>query len=202
MNDSQNKKSIIELIDKKTRIVYKGTSEQLKKYLNEPDKYETSYLTKNVFFNLLELQNVNARIEPGAIIREQVKIGDNAVILSNAVVNIGSKIGTETMIDMGTIIGSGAVIGDKCHIGAGSVISGIMEPLSTNPVIIEDNVFIGAGSVILPGIKIKKNSIIGAGSVVTKDVLENTVVVGNPAKFLKYNNPLLKQKTEINVKLR
>lgn len=202
MNYNRNKKSIIELIDKKTRIVYKGTSEQLKEYLNEPDKYEVSFLTKNVFFNLLDLRNINARIEPGAIIREQVEIGDNAVILSNAVVNIGSKIGAETMIDMGTIIGSGAIIGNKCHIGAGSVISGIMEPLSTNPVVIEDNVFIGAGSVILPGIKIKTNSIIGAGSVVTKDVLENTVVVGNPAKFLKYNNPLLKQKTEINVKLR
>ena len=56
------------------------------------------------------------------------------------------------------------------------------------PVTIEDNVWIGANSVILPGIKIGKNSVIGAGSVVTKDVPENVVAVGNPCRVLREIN--------------
>lgn len=55
----------------------------------------------------------------------------------------------------------------------------------TKPVVIEDHVWIGAGSTILKGVTLGAGSIIGAGSVVTKDVLSNTVVAGNPAKVIK-----------------
>lgn len=200
--DKTKKKNIIELIDKKTRVVYKGTEEELKVYLNEKDKYQINYLAKNTFIDLLNFKNLDVRIEPGAIIRENVSLGDKVVVLSNAVINIGAIIGDDTMVDMGCIIGSCANIGKRCHIGAGTIISGVMEPENKKCVIIEDDVFIGAGVVILPGLTIKKNSIVGAGCVVTKNVEENQVVIGNPAKFLKYNNETLKNKTEINVKLR
>lgn len=196
------KHDIIELINKKNRQVYRGTKENLKKYLQKPAKYEINYLAKNTFIDLLDYQNINARIEPGAIIRTNVKIASNAVILSGAIININVEIGDETMIDMGTIIGSGAIIGKRCHIGAGTIISGVMEPASNRPVIIEDDVFIGAGSVILPGLHIGKNSVIGAGSVVTKDVCEGTVVVGNPAHYLKETSEVKQEKIELNVKLR
>jgi acetyltransferase-like isoleucine patch superfamily enzyme len=53
-----------------------------------------------------------------------------------------------------------------------------------NPIIIGDNVFVGYGSIILPGIKIGNNVIVAAGSVVTKDVVDNVVVAGNPARFI------------------
>ena len=59
------------------------------------------------------------------------------------VINIGSEIGENTMIDMNTVIGAGAAIGSNCHIGAGSVIAGVLEPPSAEPVVIEDNVLIG-----------------------------------------------------------
>ncbi|WP_372384724.1 DapH/DapD/GlmU-related protein [Vibrio sp. BS-M-Sm-2] len=58
--------------------------------------------------------------------------------------------------------------------------------LHSKPVIIEDNVWIGEGAVILPGVKIGRNSVIGANSVVTKSVNENTIVAGNPARPIKY----------------
>jgi len=53
------------------------------------------------------------------------------------------------------------------------------------PIFIGDNVWIGGGAIILPGIKIGKNSVIGAGSVVTKDIPENVIAVGNPCKVIK-----------------
>lgn len=146
---------------------------------------------RNSLMPLLDLSNTKARIEPGAIIRDEVKISDDAIILMGAVINKGAQIGNKTMIDMNTVIGSGAIIGSNCHIGAGAVVAGVMEPKSNVPVIIEDNCFIGANAVILEGVKVGKNAIVGALSVVTKDVEEDTTVVGVPAKKLDKHNPIL-----------
>ena len=62
---------------------------------------------RNSAIPMLDLKNLSARIEPGAIIREQVEIGDSAVIMMGAVINIGAVIGPGTMIDMGAILGAG-----------------------------------------------------------------------------------------------
>ncbi len=97
---------------------------------NNLTNYEIFRLSVNQKADLLEYGN-DYRIEPGAIIREKVKIGKNAVILMNATINIGAEIGENTMIDMGTIIGSKAKIGDSCHVGANSVIAGVLEPESS-----------------------------------------------------------------------
>lgn len=128
-----------------------------------------------------------ARIEPGAHIRSGAKIGDNSVILMGAVINTGANIGCGTMVDMNAVIGGGAVIGENCHIGACSVVAGTVEPHSDRPVIIEDDVFVGAGAVICEGVTLHKKAIIGAGSVVLHDVPENCTAVGMPAKIIKRN---------------
>ena len=60
-----------------------------------------------------------ARIEPGAIIRDMVEIGDRAVIMMGAILNIGAVVGSDTMIDMGVVLGGRATVGAHCHIGAG-----------------------------------------------------------------------------------
>jgi len=169
----------------------------LEKNKNLIKNYYLEVETRNSKVDLLDIKNINARIEPGAIIREKVEIKDNAVIMMGAVINIGAKIGKATMIDMNAVIGANAIIGDRCHIGAGSVIAGVLEPPSQTPVVIEDDCLIGAGSVILEGVRIGRNSIVGAGSVVTKDVLPNSVVVGNPARFLKSKDEVSKEKSMI-----
>ena len=75
---------------------------------------------RNSAIPLLDLKGIKARIEPGAIIRDQVSIGDNAVIMMGASINIGSVIGEGTMIDMNAILGGRATVGKNCHVGAGA----------------------------------------------------------------------------------
>ena len=104
---------------------------------------------RNSAIPLLDMKGIKARIEPGAIIRDQVEIGDNAVIMMGASINIGAVIGEGTMIDMNAVLGGRATVGKNCHIGAGTVLAGVIEPPSAKPVIVEDDVVIGANAVVL-----------------------------------------------------
>ena len=146
---------------------------------------------------MLDLKGINARIEPGAIIREQVTIGDQAVIMMGAVINIGAEIGEKSMIDMGAVLGGRATVGKGCHIGAGAVLAGVIEPPSALPVIVEDGVTIGANAVVLEGVRIGAGSVVAAGAIVISDVPPNTVVAGVPARVIKQIDDKTKSKTEI-----
>ncbi|MDQ0338981.1 tetrahydrodipicolinate N-acetyltransferase [Caldalkalibacillus uzonensis] len=157
---------------------------------------------RNSAIPLLDLKHIHARIEPGAIIRDQVEIGKNAVIMMGATINIGAVIGEGTMVDMNAVIGGRGTIGKNCHIGAGAVIAGVIEPPSAKPVVIEDDVVVGANAVILEGVRVGKGSVVAAGAVVTEDVPENVVVAGTPARIIKQIDEQTKAKTEIKQELR
>ena len=157
---------------------------------------------RNSAIPLLDMKGINARIEPGAIIREQVEIGDNAVIMMGAVINIGAVIGPGTMIDMGAILGGRATVGKNCHIGAGAVLAGVIEPASATPVIVEDGVLVGANAVVIEGIHVRKNAVVAAGAVVIEDVPENAVVAGCPARVIKMKDEGTTQKTALEAALR
>lgn len=151
---------------------------------------------------LLDLKAVEARIEPGAIIRDQVEIGKGAVIMMGASINIGAVIGEGTMIDMNAVLGGRATVGKNCHVGAGAVLAGVIEPPSASPVIIEDGVVIGANAVILEGVRVGAGAVVAAGAIVTEDVPANTVVAGTPARVIKEIDEKTKGKTEIKLELR
>ena len=130
---------------------------------NNKDKIEDYVIEndrRNSAIPLLDLKGVKARIEPGAIIRDQVEIGDNAVIMMGASINIGSVIGEGSMIDMNVVMGGRATVGKNCHIGAGTVLAGVIEPPSAQPVIIEDDVVIGANAVVLEGVRVGKGAVV------------------------------------------
>lgn len=146
---------------------------------------------------LLDLKTVKARIEPGAIIREKVEIGEGAVIMMGAVINIGAVVGKSTMIDMGAVLGGRAMVGDRCHIGAGAVLAGVVEPASATPVIVEDGVLVGANAVVIEGVHIGKNAVVAAGAVVIEDVPENAVVAGSPARVIKMKDEKTEGKTAL-----
>lgn len=157
---------------------------------------------RNSAIPMLDLKNINARIEPGAIIREQVEIGDNAVIMMGAVINIGAVVGAGAMIDMGAILGGRATVGKNCHIGAGAVLAGVIEPASATPVVIEDGVLVGANAVVIEGVHVGKNAVVAAGAVVIQDVPENAVVAGCPARVIKMKDEGTTQKTALEAALR
>lgn len=157
---------------------------------------------RNSAVPLAELLPLQARIEPGAIIRQPVTIGKDAVIMMGAIVNIGASVGEGTMVDMGAVLGARATVGRRCHIGAGAVLAGVLEPASATPVIIEDGVLIGANAVVLEGIRIGAHAVVAAGAVVTKDVLPGTVVAGCPARFIKKKDEKTAGKTALTDGLR
>lgn len=157
---------------------------------------------RNSAIPLLDLRGVNARIEPGAIIREQVEIGDNAVIMMGAVINIGAVIGQGTMIDMGAVLGGRATVGRNCHIGAGAVLAGVIEPASATPVVVEDGVLVGANAVVIEGVRVGRGAVVAAGAVVIEDVPADTVVAGCPARVIKRKDAGTTQKTALEAALR
>jgi len=174
----------------------------LDQYKNQITDIHQEIDARNSAVGLLDISDINARIEPGAIIRESVQIGDNVVIMMGSIINIGAKIGDNTMIDMGVVLGGRVEVGENCHIGAGSVLAGVIEPPSATPVIIEDNVVIGANVVVLEGVRVKNGAVVGAGSIVTKDVESGVVVVGNPAHVVKHKDEKTRDKTKVIKDLR
>ncbi|KRM91559.1 2,3,4,5-tetrahydropyridine-2,6-dicarboxylate N-acetyltransferase [Liquorilactobacillus cacaonum] len=189
----------------KTGIIF-GDWKDVSAFLNENKNDITQYRVENDGRNtgvaMIDKKRFNARIEPGAIIRDQVEIGNNAVIMMGAVINIGAEIGDGSMIDMGAILGGRAWVGKNCHIGAGTVLAGVIEPASAQPVVVEDDVLIGANAVVLEGVRIGKGAVVGAGAVVTHDVEPGTVVVGMPAKKVKNVSEIKDGKTDLVEDLR
>ena len=157
---------------------------------------------RNTAVPLLDKKNINARIEPGAIIRDQVTIGDHAVIMMGAVLNIGAVVGEGTMIDMGAILGGRATVGKHSHIGAGAVLAGVIEPASAKPVVVGDNVLVGANAVVIEGVQVGNNAVVAAGAVVIEDVPENAVVAGCPARVIKMKDEKTTMMTALQDSLR
>lgn len=177
-----------------------GEYDDAKKILSENpqiENYHLEYDRRNSAIPMLNTNEIQARIEPGAVIRDMVTIGKDAVIMMGAVINIGAVIGEKTMVDMNAVVGARGTIGNNVHVGAGAVIAGVLEPPSKSPVIIEDDVLIGANAVVLEGVKVGKGAVVAAGSVVTEDVPEMAVVAGSPAKIVKYKDDRTVEKTKL-----
>jgi Tetrahydrodipicolinate N-succinyltransferase len=115
---------------------------------------------KNKFFEK------KIRVVPHAIARYGSYISPG-VVLMPSYVNIGAYIGENTMIDTWATVGSCAQIGNRVHVSGGVGIGGVLEPLQGNPVIIENDAFIGSRCILVEGVLIKEGAVLGANVVIT-----------------------------------
>ena len=102
------------------------------------------------------------RVVPGAVVRRSAFIAKGAVLMPSFV-NLGAYVGEGTMVDTWATVGSCAQIGKGVHISGGAGIGGVLEPLQANPVVIEDNCFIGARSEVAEGVIVGEGSVLSMG---------------------------------------
>ena len=113
----------------------------------------------------------NVRIVPGgSSIRVGSYIAEGVIVVPPSYINIGAYVDTGTMVDSHVLVGSCAQIGKNVHLSAGVQIGGVLEPIGLTPVIIEDDAFIGAGSIIVEGVQVSKRAIIAPGVVLSQGV--------------------------------
>lgn len=180
--------------------------------IGHPQRAELSSIVKRKdnIVNLEGSQTIlgrNCTIRAGTIIYSEVTIGDDCQTGHNVLIREKTVIGSNTLIGTNSIIDGNVTIGNHVSIQTGVYIPlfckignyVFMGPFSKltndkymmrkkyelNGVIIEDYVSLGANSVILPGIRLKRGTMVGAGSVVTSNTNEKEIVVGNPARVLK-----------------
>jgi len=106
------------------------------------------------------------RAVPSCVVRRSAYIAPN-VVLMPSFVNVGAYVDSGTMVDTWATVGSCAQIGKNCHLSGGVGIGGVLEPLQANPVIIEDNCFIGARSEVVEGVIVETGSVLSMGGFIS-----------------------------------
>ena len=109
-----------------------------------------------------DFERAGFRAVPGSVVRHSAFIAPG-VVLMPSFVNLGAYVDEGTMVDTWATVGSCAQIGKNCHISGGAGIGGVLEPLQAEPVIVEDNCFIGARSEVAEGVIIEEGSVLSMG---------------------------------------
>jgi 2,3,4,5-tetrahydropyridine-2-carboxylate N-succinyltransferase len=156
--------------------------------LNEPHRIEggpggaswwDKVPTKFTKWKAKDFKEAGFRVVPGAVVRHSAYIAPGAVLMPSFV-NLGARVESGTMIDTWATVGSCAQIGKNVHLSGGAGIGGVLEPLQANPVIIEDNCFIGARAEVAEGV------IVGEGSVLSMGVYigQSTKIIDRQTGFV------------------
>ena len=176
---NNNRYNFVGFFDKKLKLKTRFNDNNIKKhskkyvFANGIGNFAYSWYPK-IFLSYKKLgfEFINL-VHNTAIISNRVKIGNGSAFMENSLIKSGSKIGNFCIINSSAIVSHDVEIGDYCNISLGAKIGGNCK--------IGKNTFLGINSTIIQRLKIGSNSIIGAGAVVTKDVGDNVVVIGNPA---------------------
>jgi 2,3,4,5-tetrahydropyridine-2,6-dicarboxylate N-succinyltransferase len=125
------------------------------------------------------------RIVPGGTsVRAGAHLEPDVVVMPPSYINVGAWIGPGAMVDSHVLVGSCAQVGARVHLAAGVLLGGVLEPRGARPVIVEDDAFVGAGSVLLDGVLVGRRAVIAAGVTLTGtsrlyDLVRDQVIEGS-----------------------
>lgn len=157
-----------------------GDLKNIKKFTNENYFFVIAIgnndIRKKISENYSKL-NYYTAIHPRSIISREVKIGVGTVVMANVVINPNSIIGKHCILNTSSVIEHDNKLGSYVHISPNATLCGGVN--------IDNNSWIGAGSVVKQQVSVGENVIVGAGSIVIKNVEDNIIIVGNPAKNIK-----------------
>ena len=172
----------------KSRVVDEVLVYELEEVLNEFDKSELEFVvaageptSREFLYKKLDKHNLDyiCVIDPRFNLSRFSSVENGTIVHTGATFTVNVHVGRGCLINKHSVIGHDVTVGDYTVISPNVSVGGDVE--------IGSSCYIGSGAIIRNGIKIGKNSIIGMGSVVLKDVEPNSVVAGNPAKFLRVN---------------
>src|SRR4030081_2898418 len=131
-----------------------------------PAKWWDKVPSKFAGWSSNRFRDAGFRAVPGAIVRRSAYIAPN-VVLMPSFVNVGAYVDAGTMVDTWATVGSCAQIGKNCHLSGGVGIGGVLEPLQAEPVIVEDNCFIGARSEVVEGVVVETGAVLAMGTFIS-----------------------------------
>ena len=120
----------------------------------------------------------------GTVVRRGAGLGENCILMSPAFVNVGAYVGDGTLVDSCDTVGSCAQIGENVKLGANTLVGGVLEPVEDAPVVVEDDVSLGAGCRVTSGFRVGENTIVGENTLLTPripvyDLVEEEVIYGH-----------------------
>ncbi len=130
-----------------------------KKNFTDKSTYPEKYLNASSGIRL---------VPGGSSIRTGSYVAKGVTIMPPAYINVGAYVDEASMVDSHALVGSCAQIGKGVHLSAGAMIGGVLEPINANPVIVEDNAFIGGNTGLYEGVIVKSKAIIAPGTIITK----------------------------------
>jgi 2,3,4,5-tetrahydropyridine-2-carboxylate N-succinyltransferase len=145
-------------------------------------KEENGFVDKHTLMPQTFSVERGIRIVPGGTsVRRGAYIATGVIIMPPSYINVGAYVDSGTMIDSHVLVGSCAQIGKRVHLSTAVQIGGVLEPIGASPVVIEDDVFVGAGAIIVEGIVVKSRAVIAPGVILSKgipvyDIVNNRIL--------------------------
>ena len=156
--------------------------------LRQIRRHEYGGVTYNDVLPLLDTDDLGRRgsrnTPDGTVARRGAYIGSDVIMMSPSFVNIGAHVGDGTLVDSCNTVGSAAQIGANVKIGANTLIGGVLEPVESTPVILEDGVSLGAGCRVTSGFVVGEDSVVGENTLLTPripvyDLVDEEIVYGH-----------------------
>jgi 2,3,4,5-tetrahydropyridine-2-carboxylate N-succinyltransferase len=156
--------------------------------LRDIERYEHGGVTYNDVMGLQDTADLGERgtrnTPDGTVVRRGAHLGSDAILMSPSFVNVGAHVGDGTLVDSCDTVGSCAQIGENVKLGANTLIGGVLEPVEDAPVVVEDDVSLGAGCRVTSGFVVGESSVVGENTLLTPripvyDLVDEEIVYGH-----------------------